>query len=361
VAHNDWLTGPSEIVHGGLTTVSVTAGGLMDAEDDAAPSRRRWTTMREVASAAGVSLKTVSRVLNGEAGVAPETARRVSAAADALGFRRNESAAMLRRVDQSSRTVGLVIDDLANPFYASLAKAVEDVARSRGSLLVTGSSNQDATDEQHLLLELCARRVDGLLVVACGSDLGYLQAEIDRGTPVVAVDRPAPGLAIDAVLTANAAGAAAAVRQLVGYGHRRIAFIGDTVPYTSSERLEGYRRALAEAGIRPDDQLCRRAHDVAAARAVTASLLDAGATAFFTGNNLITRGAIEALGSRRDATTLIGFDDFALADALAPPVSVVRQDPAALGRQAAELLFARADGDRGPRREITLSTELIVR
>lgn len=322
---------------------------------------RRRPTMREVAARADVSLKTVSRVLNGEPGVAAETAARVSEAVRELGFRRNESAAMLRRSVQATRTIGLLIDDLANPFYATVMKAVEDIARAHDCVLIAASSDQDPKVERSALLELCARRVDGLLVVPCGPDLGYLADEIELGTPVVAIDRPVPGLDVDAVLTANAEGAHAAVRHLIACGHERIAFVGDTAPFTSSERFAGYRRALREGRIEVDDALVRIAHDVADARRATRELLLLGATAFFTGNNLITRGAIEALGDKREATSLVGFDDFALADLLAPPVSVVSQDAAALGRQAAELLFARLAGDRGPRRRVILATHLTVR
>ncbi len=319
--------------------------------------------MRDVAAAAGVSLKTVSRVLNGEPGVLPAPAGRVRAAAARLGYQRNESAAALRRSSRASHSIGLVIEDVANPFYAGLIKAVEQVARPRGYLLVAGSSDQDTDVERELVTSLCARRVDGLLIVPSAPDLGYLADELAHGTAIVAVDRPLPGLAVDAVISGNADGAHAAVDHLVGLGHRRIGYLADTATFTAAQRLAGYRQALAANGIDDDPQLVRTAHDVAAAQAAATELLapELGVTALFTGNNLLTRGAIRALGPRRHEIALIGFDDFALADMLEPSVSVVAQDAAALGRHAAELLFARIDGDTGPRRQVVLATQLIAR
>ncbi|MGH8960098.1 MAG: LacI family DNA-binding transcriptional regulator [Jatrophihabitantaceae bacterium] len=327
------------------------------------PADRRRPTMRDVAAAAGVSLKTVSRVLNREPGVHAETAARVESAVQTLGFRRNESAATLRRVGQSTRSIGLVIEDVANPFYAAVMKAVESVVRPRGYLLIAGSSDNDAAVERDLLLTLCARRVDGLLVVPCGPDLGYLADELAHGTPVVSVDRPAGGITVDAVLSANAEGAQDGVAHLVANGHRRIGFVGDTARFTAAERLHGYEAALRAHGIRVERALIRHAHDVDAARRASRELLALARppTALFTGNNLLTRGAIQAIGSRRHDVALVGFDDFALADLLDPPVTVVAQDATALGRSAAEMLFRRIDGDAGPRQRLVLATRLIDR
>ena len=178
--------------------------------------------MRDVAARAGVSLKTVSRVLNDEPGVLPAPSARVRDAALALGYQRNESAAALRRVGQSSRTLGLVIEDVGNPFYAALTKAVERVARPRGYLLVAGSSDQDPDVERQLITSLCARRVEGLLVVPTSPDLGYLADELAHGTAVVALDRPLPGVDVDSVVSGNADGARSAVGHLVALGHRHI-------------------------------------------------------------------------------------------------------------------------------------------
>lgn len=147
--------------------------------------------MKDVAARAGVGLKTVSRVVNGESGVTPETERRVQEAIDALGFRRNDSARVLRKGRTAS--VGLVLEDLADPFYGPLSRAVEEVARAHGALLINGSSAEDPDREQELALALCARRVDGLVIIPAGDDHRYLEPEIKAGVATVFVDRPAGG------------------------------------------------------------------------------------------------------------------------------------------------------------------------
>jgi LacI family transcriptional regulator len=165
------------------------------------------------------------------------------------------------------------------------------------------------------------------------------------------------------VLSANAEGVQDGIAHLVSHGHRRIGYIGDTARFTAAERLRGYESALQEHGITVERELIRRAHDADAACRASEELLALAdpPTALFTGNNLLTRGAIRAIGSHRHEIALVGFDDFALADLLDPPVTVVAQDPTALGRSAAELLFRRIDGDAGPRQRLVLSTQLIVR
>ncbi len=217
--------------------------------------------------------------------------------------------------------------------------------------------------ERELLRTLCARRVDGLLVVPCGDDLSYLSTERAHGTPIVAVDRPAPGIDVDSVVSANAAGVRAGVQHLIGHGHRRIGFVGDTARFTGPQRLRGYQEALAAAGIEGDATLIRRVHETAAARVAVGELLAISQppTAIFAGNNLLTRGAIQALAGRRHDIALVGFDDFALAEVLEPPVAVVAQDAVALGRSAAELLFRRLAGDLGPQQQLVLATQLVPR
>lgn len=319
--------------------------------------------MRDVAARAGVSLKTVSRVLNGEVGVQAQTAERVRVAARELHFVRNESAATLKRSGQRTRSIGLVLENVANPYWAALVKAVEDVARERGYLLTTGSSGDDPVVEQQLLDELCNRRPAGLLIVPSGSELGYLADEIEHGTVVVSMDRPAVGVNVDTVLLANAAGVRDGIAHLVSCGHRRIAFVGDTVRYTGSQRLAGYRAALATAGLPFDRKLARRAHDAEHARDAARELLalDDAPTAIFAGNNLLTRGVLEALGPRRREIAVVGFDDFPFAELMDPPVTVVGQDAAELGRCGALQLFRRLDGEAGPVQEIVLATRLVAR
>ncbi|NRQ32682.1 LacI family DNA-binding transcriptional regulator [Nonomuraea sp. NN258] len=315
--------------------------------------------MKDVASAAGVALKTVSRVVNGEPGVNPATAERVRAAIDRLGYSRNESARVLRRGRTS--TIGLVIEDVADPFYSGLSRAVEDVVIGHGCLLLSASSGEQPGRERELVETFCARRVDGLIVVPAGDDHAYLGPELEAGTPVVFADRPpGPGLDVDTVLCDNADGAAQAVRHLRGHGHRRIAFLGDQPSiYTAAQRLAGYRKALGELF---DERLVSMG--VPALETVRADLtrmlaLDDPPTALFTGNGRLTVTALRALGGR--PMPLVGFDDFELADLLTPGVSVVAQDPAAMGRVAADLLFRRLHGDGGPAEHVLLPVRLIPR
>lgn len=315
--------------------------------------------MKDVASAAGVALKTVSRVVNGEPGVNPATAERVRAAIELLGYSRNESARVLRQGRTS--TVGLVIEDVADPFYSMLSRAVEDVANHHGCLLLSGSSNEDPARERELVRTFCARRVDGLIVVPAADDHSFLRPELETGTPAVFVDRPpGPGLDVDTVLCDNAGGARLATRHLLAHGHRRIAFLGDRASiFTAARRLHGYRDAL---GHLFDERLVSmREPTPEGVRADLERMLDLEGppTALFTGNGRLTVTALRALGGRPMA--LIGFDDFELADLLRPAVTVVAQDPPAMGRLAAELLFRRLSGDSGPSEHLRLSVRLIPR
>ena len=321
--------------------------------------------MKDVASAAGVALKTVSRVVNGEPGVNQDTAERVRVAIERLGYSRNESARVLRRGRTS--TVGLVIEDVADPFYSSISRAVEDVVLDHDCLLLSGSSGEDPERERELVRTFCARRVDGLIVVPAGDDHSYLRAELAAGTHAVFADRPpGPGIEVDTVLSDNAGGAAAATRHLLAHGHRRIAmFADDPSIFTAAERLAGYRAALG-AGF-DERLLSMRAPALGEVRAGLERMLalDDPPTALFTGNGRITVTALRALrdldafAGRRLA--LVGFDDFELADLLTPGVTVVAQDPVGMGRVAAALLFRRLSGDGGAPERVELPVRLIPR
>lgn len=321
--------------------------------------------MSDVARLAGVSIKTVSRVVNDEPGVHAETAERVLAAIERLGFRRNVGALNLRR-GSSTGTIGLVLEDVANPFYSGLTRATEEVARRHGRHVLTGSSDEDAARERELSLEFCARRVDGLIVVPASRQHAYLVPEITSGLPVVFVDRPPGDVVADTVLVDNLAGAATAVAHLARHGHRRIAFVGDAPDvFTAGERLRGFREGCVQAGIPYDDRMVAMGpHTAGGMPDVLDRLLGSTspATAVVTGNNRITVLLLRALaGTQHRRPALVGFDDFELADLLDPPVSVVTLDPGLLGQAAAELLFARLDGDTSPPRRIVLPVRLVPR
>ncbi|SFO56148.1 MULTISPECIES: LacI family DNA-binding transcriptional regulator [Actinomadura] len=320
-------------------------------------------TMRDVAAAAGVSLKTVSRVVNNESGVRPETEAAVRDAIALLGFHRNDLARTLR--GGPTGTIGLVIQDVANPFYSLVARGVEDVAREAGRLMILGSSGDGHLREhvyrreRELTASLCERRVDGLLIVSSGAADRRLA---EYGTPVVYIDQPGP-LDVDTVLTDNAGGARAAVRHLLARGHRRIACLLDrTEVFTARERHRGYLAALAERGIAEDPAIARMMiQDAVGAERTMAELLGLPdpPTAVLTGNNLLTAGALRAIRAAAGPVALVGFDDFELADLLS--VTVVAHDPAAMGRRAAELLERRIGGHAGPPEHVLNPTRLVER
>ncbi|MGW4158167.1 LacI family DNA-binding transcriptional regulator [Streptomyces sp. NPDC004788] len=318
-------------------------------------------TMKDVAARAGVGLKTVSRVVNGEPGVTPDTEHRVQEAIEALGFRRNDSARVLRKGRTAS--VGLVLEDLADPFYGPLSRAVEEVARAHGALLINGSSAEDPDRERELALALCARRVDGLIVIPAGTDHRYLEPEIRAGVATVFVDRPAGRIDADVVLSDSFGGARAGVAHLIAHGHRRIGFIGDRPRiHTATERLRGYRAAMEEAGLDVAEEWVSLGTTAPERVADAVEALLSGpepVTAVFAGNNRVTVTAVRVLAGRERPVALVGFDDIELADLLG--ITVIAQDAAALGRTAAERLFRRLDGAAEAPVTVVLGTRLIAR
>jgi LacI family transcriptional regulator len=323
--------------------------------------------MREVAALAGVSLSTVSRAINDDPKVAPDLAEKVRRAVAMLGYRRDVTATTLRRADRLSASIGLVFDDVANPFHATVHRGIENVARERGVLAFAGSSDEDPGRERDLVQAFLSRRVDGLAIVPAGSDHGYLTRDRDAGVALVFVDRPPGYIDADVVLSDHAGGARAATAHLVAAGHRRIGYLGDRRRiHSAAERLRGHTEALAAAGVAYDPALVRMEIEGSAmARRATEELLSSEnpPTAVFAAQNLITIGAVAALRARglQRAVAFVGFDDLTLADAVDPGLTVVAQDATGIGRAAAEALFARLDGADGPSRTVVLPTTLIAR
>jgi LacI family transcriptional regulator len=322
---------------------------------------RSRPTMKDVAIAARVSLKTVSRVVNGEPGVTPDTELRVHEAIETLRFRRNNSARMLRT--GRAGAVGLVVEDIGDPFYSTLSRGMEHVMRARGSLLLSGSSEADASVERKLALAFCEGRVDGLIVVPTSADHSYLLPEMMAGLPVVFADRPPGRIDADTVLSDNVGGSRQATAHLLAGGHRRIGYLGDNPDiYTAQERYRGYLEAMSGAGAPvAESWVARGSMTIDKVRAYLDRILAASApvSALICGNNRISVLALHALASLDVDMAMIGFDDFELADLLR--VTVVAQDPGELGRQAAELLFQRMGGDSAPARRIVIPTRLLQR
>jgi LacI family transcriptional regulator len=330
------------------------------------PEAGRRATMQHVAALANVSLKTVSRVINGEAGVSPELSRQVLEAAERLGFRRNLTASNLRR-GQRTASIGVLVQDLSNDFCGDLLRSVEERARERGVVVMSASLDDEPERERDLVEGLVHRRCDGLVLMPASVDQSYLLPELLAGLKVVMVDRPPTNIAVDSVSVDNRGGAEHAIGHLVRHGHRRIGCLVDSLGIpTAVERLAGYRKALGRAGLQVDPAVehsgARTAEEATQAVAAMLDLHDPP-TAFFCGRNVISVGAVRALRGRglQHEVAVIGFDDFATADLLEPGLTTIRQDARAEGQHAVDMLLARLDGQDGPARSIVLSTELIER
>ncbi|HEY8585043.1 MAG TPA: LacI family DNA-binding transcriptional regulator, partial [Capillimicrobium sp.] len=234
------------------------------------PDRR--PTMRDVAAEAGVSLKSVSRVVNAEPGVSGALAARVTEAIARLGYRPDPTATTLRRADHRSRTIAAVLEDLANPFSATVHSAVVDALRGHGVLVLSASTEEDPAREREAVLALLDRRVDGIVLMPTTTDHAWLSPEEIGDQHLVMVDRPAPGFPADLVVSGNHDGARAATEHLLRGGHRRIAFLGGPAAmHTAAERLAGYRAALAAAGAPSLERTGLR--DAEAARVAVTELL----------------------------------------------------------------------------------------
>ena len=325
--------------------------------------------MRDVAALASVSIKTVSRVVNGEPGVSRDLVARVDLAATQLDFRPNLAASNLRRTGRKTGTVGLMLEDVANPFSSAIHRAIGDAASERGVAVLATSLDEDPQRERDTARAMIARRVDGLVIAPTGADQSYLRKEMQAGIAMVFIDRPPAFLDADTVLATNRDGAREAVAHLISAGHRRISFLGDLRAIaTASDRYKGYVDAIRAAGLTTDERLVRTdLHTRDAAEAAAHELLalppDVAPTALFASQNLVTIDVVRALRKRnlQHRVALVGFDDVELSDLLDPGITVVAQDPFRMGIEAAELLFARLDGDDGPTRHRLIATRLMPR
>lgn len=328
-------------------------------------------TIREVASLAQVSIKTVSRVVNGEPGVSDATAARVRAAVASLHYQPDHAAGSLRRRDRRTRAIGLVSCSVLNRFDASIQRAAEEVAQRHGTALLAACSDEDPARERRIAAAFLARRVDGLLLMPTGPDQSFLAPELERGTPMVAVDRAARGIDVDVVTAQNEVGGRAGMAHLLSHGHRRIGVLGHLgrLP-TASDRLRGARAAARTAGVELDERLIIQdlaGEDEARAAVMAAMAAPPGApaapTAWLATRNVLSSGAFRALRELGllGSVALLGFDDFDGADLLDPALTVVAQDAYAMGSLAAERLFARLGGEQSEARHTVIPTRLIIR
>jgi len=316
-------------------------------------------TIVEVARRARVSPTTVSHVVNGTRFVSAEARARVEHAILALGYRPNALARSLRR--GQSHTLGLLLPDSGNPFFAEMGRAVEQAASEAGFSVILCNTENDRARERHYLGALARKQVDGIVLVAAEERGQALQGLLRARMPVVATDRERPGLAVDTVVAEHERGGELATRHLLSLGHRRIACIaGPRALSPSALRVAGWRRALEEAGAEADPALLVHGDfhpgtGAAAARALLA--LPRPPTAVFACNDLMALGVLRAaaeLGRRvPDDLAVVGYDDIELAPFASPPLTTVAQPKREMGREAVRLLTARiADRSRPPQRTV---------
>lgn len=322
--------------------------------------------MQDVAERAGVSVSTVSHVINGTRYVSPERTERVRAAMAELHFQPNAVARSLRR--KETRTLGMSVPDNTNPFFAMLAHAVEEACYQQGYSLILTNSGGDPARELANINVLLGKQVDGLILAAVGLGSRDLE-QVLRAAPVVVVDRDLPGVEGDALLVDNLGGGRQATQHLIELGHRRIGCItGPSTTTPSAERVTGYCAALAKAGIAVDEALIARGDFQFAGGYAGAQMLLAlpePPTAIFACNDLMAMGTIAAAaakGLRVPADlSIVGFDNSTIAGYTMPALTTVAQPVADIGRLAAEMVIRRSQMPDAPQQRHILSTQLVVR
>lgn len=325
------------------------------------------STIRDVAELAGVSITTVSHVVNSTRRVSAQAHSRVQQAIADLGYQPNAVARSLRIA--STRMFGMIVPDNSNPYFAEISRSIEDASFDLGYSVILCNSDEDPAKELAYLELLVEKRVDGIAFVSTSNRPDSLAIVRARDLSVVLVDRVVDGGHWDTVLINNARGARAAVNHLLGLGHRRIGCIsGPRALKPSSERVKGYRDALRKAGVDASPEWIVEGDFHAAGGYLTMRALlerDATITAVFACNDMMAVGALRALHEcgRRvpEDIALVGFDDIALAEYTQPALTTVAQPYREFGQETARLLAQRATGDKGPPEHLRLEPTLVVR
>lgn len=323
----------------------------------------------EVAQLAGVSIATVSRVINSDPAVKEQTRKAVQNAIKKSGYQPNRVAQRLRSTSKSNKLIGLLIPDLQNPFYVDVVHGIEELAYQHGSAVVIGNFGQEQKREKMYIDLWKAEFADGFILAPTNATDKYVQDLINEGRPVVCIDRGINHLNVDTVKSDNENASFIATEHLIKLGHKRIAFIhGDPSIQTTKERILGYKKALKKYKI-PfwPELLCGKLSDFESGKMLTAELLamKERPTAIFTGNNLLTLGCLETLHINAIAIpkemALVGFDDMYWAGSLNPPLTAVRQDGIEIGKKAIELLYNRIQDYNRPISNCIINTQLIIR
>jgi LacI family transcriptional regulator len=318
------------------------------------------STMRDVANRAGVSAKTVSRVVNNDRYVSADVRERVERAIDELQYVPNMLAVTFRTGRDAA--IGIAVPGVADPFFASIIGAVEREASSRDVAVIVTSVGWEASHEQRSIEAVLKRQVAGMIICPVGRDMSYLRPWQKR-TPLVFADREPGRLSADAVVQDDVGGGFEATQHLISHGHRSIAFMGDNA-VTGHLRLKGWQQALQQAGL-PSGHVHVGEVDTPTLTAALRRMLDAPdpPSAVFSSNARCTIALVSTLQSlRRKDIGVVGFGDFPTAAALKPAVTVIHQDGDAMGRFAADRLFARLDQpNRRLRRRTVLPVSLVTR
>lgn len=323
--------------------------------------------MREVAERAGVSVTTVSHVINNSRPVNPQTRHRVEEAMQTLGYQPNVLARSLRR--GVTHTIGVILPDSTNPYFAEVVRGIEDTSFDQGYSVILCNSDNDLDKERHYTNVLVEKQVDGIIFVAAGLSSENIYALQVRGVPLVLVDRHVPEVLVDNVLTDNLLGGRLATNHLIELDHRIIGCIsGPKGVRLSSERIDGYRQALKSAGISLDPRMIVEGDFQYQSGYEGSKALfnqQPSPTAIFACNDLMAIGVYRFAHENNlnvpEQLSIVGFDDVRLSAYTNPPLTTVHQSKHEMGSKAAKLLMERiADQDLEPRQEI-LATNLIIR
>ena len=345
------------------------AGGGVTPRPLAPAAVARRPTIRDVARRAGVSLGTVSNALNRPDVVAPETLARVRAAIETSGFVRSSAARQLRA--GTSRTIGVLILDVANPFFTDMVRGVESTLVEQGYMLVLCSTDDSVDKERRYLRMLEEHRVDGILATPVERDIASLTALRSRGLPVVLLDRRAPSRSLCSVTVDDARGGELAAGHLLALGHRKIAFVnGPGAIRQCADRLRGIRHALRLAGLEPKAALVEvgvRSLTAESGETAVGRLRAAApdATAVICANDLLALGVLKGFARAGvrvpEDVSLVGYDDVAFSSMLSPPLTSIRQPTVALGATAAALLLEELSGGIHEHRQVVFEPELAAR
>jgi LacI family transcriptional regulator len=328
------------------------------------------SSIREVAKRAGVSLGTVSNVLNRPEIVAEETRLRVQSAIEEIGFVRNGSARQLRA--GTSKYIGLVMLDVANPFFTEVARGVEDAANEAGYVVILCNSDDSVEKESHYLQVLEEQRARGVLITPVQSDAGYLQRFRKRGIAVVLLDRPSKIKDLCSVAVDDVKGGELAASHLLDQGHERIGFVhGPLSIRQCADRRRGVLRAVRATGLEPEQvvvDITTAAQNAREGEESVERLLHARIqpTAVFCANDLLALGVMRGLMKRGMSIpkdmALVGYDDVEFASVLSTPLTSIRQPKYELGRVAAEMLIDEANHPTSHQHQhVVYQPELIVR